>query len=173
MSAPPPSRVASGASTLTAPTSACVWMVMKPWSATPIRAKPCQVSLFVADSQPLTVLLTWSLTQKMCLISAEEPFLIMADHHEIRKLSVDGSNYTILKQVSQICSIAASQLWRLLMLIHLYHNDVAPRDINGTITLQHHLLFTLNFKLLLHLIPGLRDKDCRYMALNGLCLSPS
>uniref|UniRef100_A0A096LXY3 EGF-like domain-containing protein n=1 Tax=Poecilia formosa TaxID=48698 RepID=A0A096LXY3_POEFO len=31
-------------------------------------------------------------------ISAEEPFLIMADHHEIRKLSVDGSNYTILKQ---------------------------------------------------------------------------
>lgn len=23
----------------------------------------------------------------------------MADHHEIRKLSVDGSNYTILKQV--------------------------------------------------------------------------
>lgn len=32
-------------------------------------------------------------------LSAEEPFLIMADHHEIRKLSVDGSNYTILKQV--------------------------------------------------------------------------
>uniref|UniRef100_A0AAX7U7X7 EGF-like domain-containing protein n=1 Tax=Astatotilapia calliptera TaxID=8154 RepID=A0AAX7U7X7_ASTCA len=31
-------------------------------------------------------------------LSAEEPFLIMADHHEIRKLSVDGSNYTILKQ---------------------------------------------------------------------------
>uniref|UniRef100_A0A8C6V0R7 Low density lipoprotein receptor-related protein 1Bb n=1 Tax=Neogobius melanostomus TaxID=47308 RepID=A0A8C6V0R7_9GOBI len=31
-------------------------------------------------------------------VSAEEPFLIMADHHEIRKLSVDGSNYTILKQ---------------------------------------------------------------------------
>lgn len=36
----------------------------------------------------------------MCLVSAEEPFLIMADHHEIRKLSVDGSNYTILKQVT-------------------------------------------------------------------------
>ncbi|XP_053482709.1 low-density lipoprotein receptor-related protein 1B [Ictalurus furcatus] len=30
--------------------------------------------------------------------SAEEPFLILADHHEIRKLSVDGSNYTLLKQ---------------------------------------------------------------------------
>lgn len=30
----------------------------------------------------------------------------MADHHEIRKLSVDGSNYTILKQVSDICIIA-------------------------------------------------------------------
>lgn len=38
----------------------------------------------------------------MFLILAEEPFLIMADHHEIRKLSVDGSNYTILKQVSDI-----------------------------------------------------------------------
>lgn len=42
----------------------------------------------------------------MVLISAEEPFLIMADHHEIRKLSVDGSNYTILKQVSAICITA-------------------------------------------------------------------
>lgn len=39
---------------------------------------------------------------KLLLISAEEPFLIMADHHEIRKLSVDGSNYTILKQVCGI-----------------------------------------------------------------------
>uniref|UniRef100_A0A3B4FER3 LDL receptor related protein 1B n=1 Tax=Pundamilia nyererei TaxID=303518 RepID=A0A3B4FER3_9CICH len=33
-----------------------------------------------------------------CKALSEEPFLIMADHHEIRKLSVDGSNYTILKQ---------------------------------------------------------------------------
>uniref|UniRef100_A0A8C5NES4 EGF-like domain-containing protein n=1 Tax=Gouania willdenowi TaxID=441366 RepID=A0A8C5NES4_GOUWI len=31
-------------------------------------------------------------------LDPEEPILIMADHHEIRKLSVDGSNYTILKQ---------------------------------------------------------------------------
>ncbi|XP_031438138.1 low-density lipoprotein receptor-related protein 1B isoform X1 [Clupea harengus] len=31
-------------------------------------------------------------------VSAEEPFLILADHHEIRKLSIDGSNYTLLKQ---------------------------------------------------------------------------
>ncbi|KAG7259667.1 hypothetical protein CRUP_013120 [Coryphaenoides rupestris] len=38
----------------------------------------------------------------MCkALSAEEPFLIMADHHEIRKLSVDGSNYTILKQITE------------------------------------------------------------------------
>lgn len=29
----------------------------------------------------------------------EEPFLILADHHEIRKISTDGSNYTLLKQV--------------------------------------------------------------------------
>uniref|UniRef100_A0A8C1BL65 Low density lipoprotein receptor-related protein 1Bb n=1 Tax=Cyprinus carpio carpio TaxID=630221 RepID=A0A8C1BL65_CYPCA len=31
-------------------------------------------------------------------LSVEEPFLILADLHEIRKLSVDGSNYTLLKQ---------------------------------------------------------------------------
>lgn len=41
----------------------------------------------------------------MFFILAEEPILIMADHHEIRKLSVDGSNYTILKQVSNTCII--------------------------------------------------------------------
>ena len=29
----------------------------------------------------------------------EEPFLILADHHEIRKISTDGSNYTLMKQV--------------------------------------------------------------------------
>uniref|UniRef100_A0A8C9TUU4 Low density lipoprotein receptor-related protein 1Ba n=1 Tax=Scleropages formosus TaxID=113540 RepID=A0A8C9TUU4_SCLFO len=28
----------------------------------------------------------------------KSPFLILADHHEIRKISVDGSNYTLLKQ---------------------------------------------------------------------------
>eukprot|EP00063_Salmo_salar_P032241 XP_014007076.1 PREDICTED: low-density lipoprotein receptor-related protein 1B-like [Salmo salar] len=31
-------------------------------------------------------------------LSAEEPFLILADHHDIRKISTDGSNYTPLKQ---------------------------------------------------------------------------
>ncbi|KAJ7345792.1 hypothetical protein JRQ81_001742, partial [Phrynocephalus forsythii] len=31
-------------------------------------------------------------------LSDEEPFLILADHHEIRKISTDGSNYTSLKQ---------------------------------------------------------------------------
>ncbi|XP_048876028.1 low-density lipoprotein receptor-related protein 1B-like isoform X1 [Brienomyrus brachyistius] len=31
-------------------------------------------------------------------LSGEEPFLILADHHEIRKMSIDGSNYTLLKQ---------------------------------------------------------------------------
>ncbi|XP_048808618.1 low-density lipoprotein receptor-related protein 1B isoform X3 [Lagopus muta] len=31
-------------------------------------------------------------------LSDEEPFLILADHHEIRKISTDGSNYTLLKQ---------------------------------------------------------------------------
>ncbi|KAB0361653.1 hypothetical protein FD754_005809 [Muntiacus muntjak] len=31
-------------------------------------------------------------------LSDEEPFLILADHHEIRKISTDGSNYTLIKQ---------------------------------------------------------------------------
>nr|XP_033800021.1 low-density lipoprotein receptor-related protein 1B [Geotrypetes seraphini] len=31
-------------------------------------------------------------------LSDDVPFLILADHHEIRKLSTDGSNYTLLKQ---------------------------------------------------------------------------
>uniref|UniRef100_A0A4W3IBD4 LDL receptor related protein 1B n=1 Tax=Callorhinchus milii TaxID=7868 RepID=A0A4W3IBD4_CALMI len=31
-------------------------------------------------------------------LSAEEPFLIFADRHEIRKMSIDGFNYTLLKQ---------------------------------------------------------------------------
>uniref|UniRef100_A0A3Q1FTS4 Low density lipoprotein receptor-related protein 1Ba n=1 Tax=Acanthochromis polyacanthus TaxID=80966 RepID=A0A3Q1FTS4_9TELE len=40
-----------------------------------------------------------------CKALSEEPFLIMADHHEIRKLSVDGSNYTILKQLQGLYNI--------------------------------------------------------------------
>ncbi|GCB72649.1 hypothetical protein scyTo_0002111 [Scyliorhinus torazame] len=32
------------------------------------------------------------------VLSAEEPFLIFADRHEIRKMSIDGFNYTLLKQ---------------------------------------------------------------------------
>ncbi|XP_069812693.1 low-density lipoprotein receptor-related protein 1B-like, partial [Dendropsophus ebraccatus] len=31
-------------------------------------------------------------------LSAEDPFLLLADHHEIRRMSTDGSNYTMLKQ---------------------------------------------------------------------------
>ncbi|XP_047676249.1 low-density lipoprotein receptor-related protein 1B-like isoform X1 [Tachysurus fulvidraco] len=38
--------------------------------------------------------------------SEEEPFLILADHHEIRRISVDGSNYTLLKQgLSNVLSL--------------------------------------------------------------------
>nr|XP_060615948.1 low-density lipoprotein receptor-related protein 1B-like [Anolis sagrei ordinatus] len=32
-------------------------------------------------------------------LSDEDPFLILADHHEIRKITIDGSNYTSIKQV--------------------------------------------------------------------------
>uniref|UniRef100_A0AAR2M5Q5 EGF-like domain-containing protein n=1 Tax=Pygocentrus nattereri TaxID=42514 RepID=A0AAR2M5Q5_PYGNA len=39
-------------------------------------------------------------------ITAEEPFLILADHHEIRKIGLDGSNYTLLKQgLSSVLSL--------------------------------------------------------------------
>ncbi|XP_062845365.1 low-density lipoprotein receptor-related protein 1B-like [Trichomycterus rosablanca] len=39
-------------------------------------------------------------------VSAEEPFLILADHHEIRRISLDGSNYTLLKQgLSNVLSL--------------------------------------------------------------------
>uniref|UniRef100_A0A8C2AJR3 Low density lipoprotein receptor-related protein 1Ba n=1 Tax=Cyprinus carpio TaxID=7962 RepID=A0A8C2AJR3_CYPCA len=39
-------------------------------------------------------------------LSVEEPFLILADHHEIRKISLDGSNYTLLKQgLSNVISL--------------------------------------------------------------------
>ncbi|XP_041434027.1 low-density lipoprotein receptor-related protein 1B-like [Xenopus laevis] len=31
-------------------------------------------------------------------LSEEDPFLLLADHHEIRKMSTDGVNYTMLKQ---------------------------------------------------------------------------
>lgn len=43
--APLPFLVANAASTPMAPTSACVWMATKPWSATPTHARLCQVSL--------------------------------------------------------------------------------------------------------------------------------
>ncbi|KAG9261064.1 low-density lipoprotein receptor-related protein 1B-like [Astyanax mexicanus] len=39
-------------------------------------------------------------------ITADEPFLILADHHEIRKISLDGLNYTLLKQgLSNVLSL--------------------------------------------------------------------
>uniref|UniRef100_A0A3B1JND8 LDL receptor related protein 1B n=1 Tax=Astyanax mexicanus TaxID=7994 RepID=A0A3B1JND8_ASTMX len=38
--------------------------------------------------------------------SSDEPFLILADHHEIRKISLDGLNYTLLKQgLSNVLSL--------------------------------------------------------------------
>lgn len=48
--APLPFHVASAASTPMAPTSACVWMATKPWSAILIRARLCQVCLIFALS---------------------------------------------------------------------------------------------------------------------------
>lgn len=117
MSAPPPSRAASAVSIPTAPTSACVWTATRPWSETQTRAKPCPVSSPAAESRTSKQfqISRHFLTMCLSLILAEEPFLIMADHHEIRKLSVDGSNYTILKQVSEVtlCILAAGSFFNL------------------------------------------------------------
>lgn len=102
-SVPRLSPAASDASTPMAPTSAYVWMAMKPWNATPMCARLCPVSVMLTITLASKILKRiFSHVTKMFIISAEEPFLIMADHHEIRKLSVDGSNYTILKQVCVI-----------------------------------------------------------------------
>ena len=57
-----------------------------------VAGEPMLVKSFVGNVEPYT---------PSPSLPAEEPFLIMADHHEIRKLSVDGSNYTILKQVRE------------------------------------------------------------------------
>uniref|UniRef100_A0A672N2P7 Low-density lipoprotein receptor-related protein 1B-like n=1 Tax=Sinocyclocheilus grahami TaxID=75366 RepID=A0A672N2P7_SINGR len=43
-----------------------------------------------------------------CRSLSEEPFLILADHHEIRKISLDGSNYTLLKQVVHRTSVPSA-----------------------------------------------------------------
>ena len=59
-----------------------------------VGGEPILVKSFVGNIKPYTPFPS---------LPAEEPFLIMADHHEIRKLSVDGSNYTILKQVRDVC----------------------------------------------------------------------
>ncbi len=39
------------------------------------------------------------LTYDVCLPADEEPFLIFANRYYLRKLNLDGSNYTLLKQV--------------------------------------------------------------------------
>ena len=109
-SAVPAYLAASAASTPMAPSGVSVWMDTKPWSATPTPARPSHVIWLSVD---ITKYIPngernklCNLVQKLChyvflsfFSLVEEPLLILADHHEIRKLSVDGSNYTILKQV--------------------------------------------------------------------------
>lgn len=73
---------------------------MKLWIGTPTPARLSQVGISFDFLNLQSVRATGS-NAAAFFISAEEPFLIMADHHEIRKLSVDGSNYTILKQASE------------------------------------------------------------------------
>lgn len=37
----------------------------------------------------------------MCVFAEEEPYLIFANRYYLRKLNLDGSNYTLIKQVRQ------------------------------------------------------------------------
>lgn len=43
-----------------------------------------------------------------CRSADEEPFLIFANRYYLRKLNLDGSNYTLLKQVRPRCSLDES-----------------------------------------------------------------
>lgn len=123
-SAPPASHAASAASTPTAPTSACAWTATRPSSGTQTPAKPCQVSLPPIEIKGPTE--RQSLNMCRLFVSVEEPFLIMADHHEIRKLSVDGSNYTILKQVSWVRHhCRADFIWGWKSLLNFFHSNKA------------------------------------------------
>lgn len=39
----------------------------------------------------------------VCVFAEEEPYLIFANRYYLRKLNLDGSNYTLIKQVRQTC----------------------------------------------------------------------
>lgn len=47
------------------------------------------------------------LLTSLCLPAEEEPFLIFANRYYLRKLNLDGSNYTLLKQVRAAHTVLA------------------------------------------------------------------
>ncbi|CDQ90325.1 unnamed protein product [Oncorhynchus mykiss] len=64
-------------------------------------------------------------------LSAEEPFLILADHHDIRKISTDGSNYTPLKQgLSNIIAVDFDYRKELIYWIDSSSPALTQRRIN-------------------------------------------
>uniref|UniRef100_A0A4W5QCD1 EGF-like domain-containing protein n=1 Tax=Hucho hucho TaxID=62062 RepID=A0A4W5QCD1_9TELE len=63
--------------------------------------------------------------------SSEEPFLILADHHDIRKISTDGSNYTPLKQgLSNIIAVDFDYRKELIYWIDSSSPALTQRRIN-------------------------------------------
>uniref|UniRef100_A0A8C8LYL0 EGF-like domain-containing protein n=1 Tax=Oncorhynchus tshawytscha TaxID=74940 RepID=A0A8C8LYL0_ONCTS len=64
-------------------------------------------------------------------LSAEEPFLILADHHDIRKISTDGSNYAPLKQgLSNIIAVDFDYRKELIYWIDSSSPALTQRRIN-------------------------------------------
>lgn len=102
MSAQAPIPARSAVSTRTAASTVCAWRVTSLALKTPLSAN----QLRVRNATGLTIF--WK-----CLIhihsdhqiksnpnpADEEPFLIFANRYYLRKLNLDGSNYTLLKQV--------------------------------------------------------------------------
>lgn len=71
---------------------------MTPPSASPHRVRHASVCfgfcwLLVANSALMHMFSVW------CLRVEEEPYLIFANRYYLRKLNLDGSNYTLIKQV--------------------------------------------------------------------------
>lgn len=45
----------------------------------------------------------------MCVFAEEEPYLIFANRYYLRKLNLDGSNYTLIKQVRQTAALCSAR----------------------------------------------------------------
>lgn len=58
-----------------------------------------------------------------------EPYLIFANRYYLRKLNLDGSNYTLIKQVRHI-SLSLTET-KQIVIIHTPAN-IAPTSVSGS-----------------------------------------